>query len=254
MRLMAFAGMFVLALAVGLGRRRRRRARPPCRRSRIRSRRGSSPRAAAIAPGETLWVALHLDMRPGWHVYWRNPGDSGLPTEIAWKLPPGFTAGEIAWPTPGALCRRRHRQLRLRGLGRSAGADHRRSEDRPARRPAARCRSQAHATWLACSDICIPGEARARARPAGRAPRLPPRPGAVASAVRRRARAPAATGRVRDAASPCPATDLTLRLPAAALAGVDQPDRLVLPDRAQPDRRRRRAANAERPPTGSTCC
>ena len=49
-------------------------------------------------------------------------------------------------------------------------------------------------------------------------------------------------------------TDLTLRLPAAALAGISQPDRLVLPDRAQPDRRRRRPANTGCPPTGSTCC
>src|SRR4051812_3739680 len=54
----------------------------------------------SIAPGETVLVALHLEMRPGWHVYWRNPGDSGLPTEIAWTLPLGFTSGEIAWPTP----------------------------------------------------------------------------------------------------------------------------------------------------------
>src|SRR4051794_23912366 len=58
------------------------------------------PEAASIAPGTTLWVDLHLDIAPGWHTYWRNPGDAGLPTEIAWTLPAGFTAGEIVWPTP----------------------------------------------------------------------------------------------------------------------------------------------------------
>ena len=38
------------------------------------------PEAAGIAPGTTLWVDLHLDIASGWHTYWRNPGDSGLPT------------------------------------------------------------------------------------------------------------------------------------------------------------------------------
>src|ERR671938_537756 len=58
------------------------------------------PETAAIALGQTLWVDLHLDIARGWHTYWRNPGDAGLPTEIAWALPRGLSAGEIAWPTP----------------------------------------------------------------------------------------------------------------------------------------------------------
>src|SRR4029077_19533605 len=58
------------------------------------------PEAPSVAPGTTLWVDLHLDIAPGWHTYWRNPGDSGLPTEIAWTLPAGFTAGDIVWPVP----------------------------------------------------------------------------------------------------------------------------------------------------------
>jgi hypothetical protein len=58
------------------------------------------PELAAIAPGATLWVDLHLDIASGWHTYWRNPGDSGLPTEIAWTLPAGFHAGDIVWPVP----------------------------------------------------------------------------------------------------------------------------------------------------------
>src|SRR5690349_10440439 len=54
--------------------------------------------AASIAPGGTVWVDLHLEVEPGWHVYWQNPGDSGLPTAIDWKLPSGFSAGPIRWP------------------------------------------------------------------------------------------------------------------------------------------------------------
>jgi DsbC/DsbD-like thiol-disulfide interchange protein len=50
---------------------------------------------AAVGPGQQFWVALELDIREGWHTYWRNPGDSGEPTKLAWQLPPGFTAGDI---------------------------------------------------------------------------------------------------------------------------------------------------------------
>ncbi|MDP3243077.1 MAG: protein-disulfide reductase DsbD family protein, partial [Reyranella sp.] len=42
---------------------------------------------ATVKPGEPFWVGLRQTMRPKWHTYWKNPGDSGLPTEITWKLP-----------------------------------------------------------------------------------------------------------------------------------------------------------------------
>ncbi|HKW80854.1 MAG TPA: thioredoxin family protein [Casimicrobiaceae bacterium] len=58
---------------------------------------------AALVPGQPLTVALRLAMDRGWHTYWQNPGDSGLPTTIAWKLPPGISAGAIQWPAPQAL-------------------------------------------------------------------------------------------------------------------------------------------------------
>src|SRR5689334_17747389 len=51
-------------------------------------------------PGETIWAGLQLRMEPGWHTYWRNAGESGAPTTVAWKLPAGVTAGEILWPVP----------------------------------------------------------------------------------------------------------------------------------------------------------
>ena len=57
----------------------------------------------ALVPGTTTTLALRLAIDPGWHTYWRNPGESGLPTTLAWRLPPGYSAGDIAWPAPLAL-------------------------------------------------------------------------------------------------------------------------------------------------------
>ncbi|MBA3593903.1 MAG: thioredoxin family protein [Polaromonas sp.] len=53
-----------------------------------------------VQAGQPLWVGLQLAHIPEWHTYWKNSGDSGLPTQLEWTLPAGITAGEIAWPTP----------------------------------------------------------------------------------------------------------------------------------------------------------
>ena len=57
----------------------------------------------AIVPGQPLAVALRIKHDPEWHTYWQVPGDSGLPTRISWKLPPGWSAGPIEWPVPKRL-------------------------------------------------------------------------------------------------------------------------------------------------------
>ncbi|MBA2965460.1 MULTISPECIES: protein-disulfide reductase DsbD family protein [Ramlibacter] len=53
-----------------------------------------------LAPGKPVWVGLQLAHQPGWHTYWKNSGDSGLPTQLQWTLPAGVTAGPIDWPLP----------------------------------------------------------------------------------------------------------------------------------------------------------
>src|SRR5437868_3036875 len=55
---------------------------------------------AGFVPGKPLTVGLRLRMAPHWHTYWKFSGDAGLPTEIKWKLPAGWKAGEIQWPIP----------------------------------------------------------------------------------------------------------------------------------------------------------
>jgi thiol:disulfide interchange protein/DsbC/DsbD-like thiol-disulfide interchange protein len=54
----------------------------------------------AAAAGQPVWVGLQLTHKPEWHTYWKNSGDSGLPTALEWTLPPGVIAGDIAWPLP----------------------------------------------------------------------------------------------------------------------------------------------------------
>lgn len=56
-----------------------------------------------VQPGAPVWLGLKIEHAPHWHTYWRNPGDSGLPTTLSWSLPQGVTAGDIQWPTPSRL-------------------------------------------------------------------------------------------------------------------------------------------------------
>ena len=58
---------------------------------------GQTPDAAA---GQPVWVGLQITHAPEWHTYWKNAGDSGMPTELQWTLPPGVMASDIAWPLP----------------------------------------------------------------------------------------------------------------------------------------------------------
>ena len=110
----------------------------------------------ALIPGQRAWLALRLTHDPHWHTYWINPGDSGLPTRLHWDLPPGFEAGEVAWPTP--------RRFQVGGLY-NFGYDGRVllpvPIDVPADAPAG---STAHlaveAKWLVCREECIPGKAQ----------------------------------------------------------------------------------------------
>ena len=51
-------------------------------------------------PDDTVMAGVDLKMEPGWHTYWKNPGEAGSATKIEWQLPPGISAGEIQWPLP----------------------------------------------------------------------------------------------------------------------------------------------------------
>ncbi len=55
---------------------------------------------SAVVPGQPFDVALHFQLDRGWHIYWQNGGDAGLPPNVKWALPDGFAAGELQFPTP----------------------------------------------------------------------------------------------------------------------------------------------------------
>jgi thiol:disulfide interchange protein DsbD len=48
-------------------------------------------------------AGLYFKLEPGWHVYWKNPGDAGEPPHIKWTLPPGISVGAIEFPVPKRL-------------------------------------------------------------------------------------------------------------------------------------------------------
>lgn len=58
------------------------------------------PMGAWVVPGSTAVVAIRQSIKPGWHTYWRNQGDSGGPTSLTWSLPAGVATGDILWPLP----------------------------------------------------------------------------------------------------------------------------------------------------------
>ncbi|MDR0770530.1 MAG: thioredoxin family protein [Burkholderiales bacterium] len=106
--------------------------------------------AQSVASGSTFTVALRLDMAPGWHTYWRNPGDTGLPTTIVWTLPEGVTAGGLQWPAP---------QAQRVGPFINYGFEHEvllLTEFKAANMVSPTIEIKARADWLMCKEVCIP--------------------------------------------------------------------------------------------------
>ena len=109
----------------------------------------------AVEPGKPLTLGLRLRMDDTWHTYWRNPGDTGLPTTLAWQLPAGFTAGDIEWPVP-----QRIDVLSFANYGYEHEIVLPVTISTPATLAAgAPVPIRAHAEWLVCQEQCIPGAA-----------------------------------------------------------------------------------------------
>ena len=163
----------------------------------------------SIRAGEPFWVGLRLKMEPGWHTYWKNPGDAGLPTRVKWTLPEGFEAGPIDWPYPRPFSQ---------GPVTSYGY-----EDEvllpvpitppPSLTPGNPVTLAARVDWLECQEACVPGRADLSLTlpvTAG-APRAAAEAGGFADARRRLPAAP--SGWTFQAAEKGGAIELVMRPP-----------------------------------------
>ncbi|MDQ5977460.1 MAG: hypothetical protein QG602_432, partial [Verrucomicrobiota bacterium] len=112
---------------------------------------------ASIQPGKPFLVALRLTHDVPWHTYWINPG-TGYPTSLNWKLPEGFTAGDIQWPVPHVV---KDTKGNVTGHG-YEGDTFLFVEITPPANLATGTDVTLHAVadWLMCAEVCMPGDAK----------------------------------------------------------------------------------------------
>ncbi len=114
-----------------------------------------APLSATAEPGSTVYLAVRQKIAPGWHTYWRNAGDAGQATQISWKLPTGWKAGDIIWPTPHRLP-----TPPLMTYGYEGEVFLPVPIAVPAQAKAGdRAQVSAHVDFLVCKDVCIPESA-----------------------------------------------------------------------------------------------
>ena len=104
-----------------------------------------------LLAGEPAWLGLAIAHQPHWHSYWKNPGDSGMATTLAWTLPRGVIAGPIEWPTPqrlpvGPLVNYGFEGKVLLPVALKLPADF----------GSGALDVTMQAQWLVCKDVCIP--------------------------------------------------------------------------------------------------
>jgi DsbC/DsbD-like thiol-disulfide interchange protein len=113
------------------------------------------PTATGIEPGGEMLLLARFRLERDWHLYWINPGDSGLAPLLSWTLPEGWSAGEPVFPVPAvkassvSLSYIHEELLLVIALRAPASA-----------RPGTVATLGLHADWLACREACVPGEAR----------------------------------------------------------------------------------------------
>lgn len=109
-----------------------------------------------VQVGQPMWVGLQLTHQSEWHTYWRNPGDSGLPTQIELNLPAGITAGDVQWPLPhklkvGNLTNYGYDRTLLLAVPLTVSKEYKPNASQT-------LDLQVRANWLVCRLECIPQE------------------------------------------------------------------------------------------------
>lgn len=112
--------------------------------------------SSAIVPGKSLSLGILFEIAPGWHIYWRNPGDAGLATSIDWDVPEGYSVSALHWPIPKRIVEPGDIQV----FGYKNRVLLWVDINVPAELMAgSEARFVARAKWLVCEAICIPGSA-----------------------------------------------------------------------------------------------
>jgi DsbC/DsbD-like thiol-disulfide interchange protein len=109
--------------------------------------------AATIPANGPVWVGVLFRLDEGWHIYWKNPGDSGEPPKIVWRLPAGWSGGAIRWPRPIVLGRGSIRDYGYEGQVLLMTAL------QPKDSVTAPVEIGAAVKYLVCREICIPEKA-----------------------------------------------------------------------------------------------
>jgi DsbC/DsbD-like thiol-disulfide interchange protein len=108
---------------------------------------------AKIEAGKPFTIGVHLTIAPQWHIYWKNPGESGLPTVVDLKLPQGFTATPWQYPTPIAF------DLGgVQSYGYANSVTLIATVTPPANLTETAPHIEATVNFLVCSDVCLPGK------------------------------------------------------------------------------------------------
>ncbi|MDB6081906.1 MAG: hypothetical protein JWO53_1178, partial [Chlamydiia bacterium] len=109
-----------------------------------------------ITPGDQFSLLVRFSMQPGWHLYWKNPGETGAPPKIQWILPQGVHVQEILFPTPSRI---ETGNSVLFGYSENCALLILLSTD--TNLPiSSHINLQAEISWVACGSSCIPGKAQ----------------------------------------------------------------------------------------------
>ena len=112
---------------------------------------------AGVVGGQTFTLGVHFNIKPGWHIYWKDPGDAGLPTTVKFSLPEGFHTVALEYPEPDKFVQPGD----ITGYGYKDSVMLIARVQPPAKLTAGATISiSAEARWLACENSCVPGKAQ----------------------------------------------------------------------------------------------
>ena len=111
----------------------------------------------SVKPGQPFTLGVLLRIEKGWHVYWENPGDSGMATHVqitasdGWKVEPVQLPVPVKFEQPGKMVGYGYldRVLLMTKVTPPATLD---SADKSTLRAAV--------SWLCCEKVCTPGSAK----------------------------------------------------------------------------------------------